>query len=131
MAGLRGARILVIEDNDGIAELLRLCLSDEDALSFRAKDGADALQLLEEGLRPDVLLLDLGLPDMDGGEFITRIRAEGFQMPALLVSGWPEVAARAEDLGLPFLRKPFDLDELAAVLKELVDKRPAARPAGA
>lgn len=120
MTTLKGATVLVVEDNDGIAELLRHSLTDDGVATVYATTGADALQLLDHGVRPDLLLLDLRLPDMDAGALVTEARARGFHIPALLISGWPNAAAVAEEYGLPFLEKPFDLDELADLLTRLL-----------
>jgi DNA-binding NtrC family response regulator len=125
-----GATILVVEDNDGIAQLLRHSLTDDGVLTVHANDGAYALQMLDQGCRPDLLLLDLRLPDMDAGALVAEARARGFHIPALLISGWPNAAAMAEEYGLPFLEKPFDLDELADMLSALLSaESSAAQPA--
>jgi two-component system OmpR family response regulator len=119
-SGLRGVTLLVIEDSASIAELLRLSLSEDGAVVVQAMNGNDALRQLDEGLRPDALILDMLLPDMNGADLLSALMARGMQFPCLLLSGWPEAHRIAQEMGVAFLRKPFDLDELLGKVALLV-----------
>jgi len=120
MAALSGSALLVIEDSASIAELLRLSLADEGAVVHHATHGFDALRRLDAGLRPDALILDLILPDVDGRDLLGAVLDRGLGIPLLLLSGWPGAAAVAEHFGIPLLRKPFDLDELLETVAAMV-----------
>jgi two-component system OmpR family response regulator len=127
MPGLRGVTLLVIEDSASIAELLRLSLSEDGAVLHQAMDGKDALRQLDEGLRPDVLILDMMLPDMNGADVLAALVRKELRFPALLLSGWPEARRIAEELGVVFMSKPFDLDELLDTVAGLVENARVSR----
>ena len=108
-------QILVVEDDRAVASLITTTLETQ-AYKYRlAKNGSEALIEALTG-KPDIMLLDLGLPDMDGVEIITKIRAWS-NMPIIVVSArsedWDKVAAL--DAGADdYLTKPFSVDELLA-----------------
>src|SRR4051794_39121794 len=107
------AQLLVVEDDPAIAAALSDALRDAGHDVRLAGTGADALDELHRGL-PDLILLDLMLPDMDGLAFLRRRERELDGVPVLVVSaagpGW---ATAAQELGAPiFVAKPFDLQVL-------------------
>ena len=110
--------ILVVEDDNAVANLITATLETQDYRYKRANTGAGAVM---EALssKPDVMLLDLGLPDMDGIEVIRKIRSWS-NMPIIVVSARSEdfdkvaaLDAGADD----YLTKPFSVDELLARLR--------------
>ncbi|MBP3484052.1 MAG: response regulator transcription factor [Oscillospiraceae bacterium] len=110
--------ILVVEDDNAVANLITATLETQDYRYKRANTGAVAVM---EALssKPDVMLLDLGLPDMDGIEVIRKIRSWS-NMPIIVVSARSEdfdkvaaLDAGADD----YLTKPFSVDELLARLR--------------
>jgi signal transduction histidine kinase/CheY-like chemotaxis protein len=116
-------RILVVDDNhdtaDSLAMLLRISSSDVRT----AYDGLEALRVAEE-FRPDVALLDIGLPKADGHEVARRLRREpwGKRMCLIAVTGWSEESDRARSGEMGFdhhLVKPLDLALLAELLTAL------------
>ncbi len=122
----RQPRILVIDDDESILNLV------EDALSFdysvsTANDGSRGLDLLV--CEPfDLLILDLGLPELDGVEIIRRLRehTDRKRMPILVVSAYTELRRHVSDLDVDgVLSKPFSLRELERQVSELVP--PAGR----
>jgi PAS domain S-box-containing protein len=124
-AALRGPtfRILVVDDNSDAAESLGMLLEAGGHSVETAYDGLSALQLVEE-FRPDVVLLDLGLPEMDGVEVAGRVRAmpDGRRVHIVAVTGWEqdEDKARASEPGFDgHLTKPIDAQDLAAVFARL------------
>ena len=111
-------QILVVEDDNAVASLIATTLETQDYPHRRAKTGAAALM---EALtcKPDVMLLDLGLPDMDGVEIIEKIRAWS-NMPIIVVSARSEDSDKVEALDAgadDYLTKPFSVDELLARLR--------------
>jgi two-component system KDP operon response regulator KdpE len=122
-----GATILVVEDDDEARAVLVRELGARGYRTHEATDGASALERWEAG-RPDVVLLDLGLPDMDGLEVIRRIRREAMT-PIVILSGRYAEREKVEALERgadDYVTKPFGLDELHARLR--VALRRAAGP---
>lgn len=110
--------ILVVEDDRQISSLYRTMLKMEGYQSIVATKGETALmELMSKS--PDILLLDLGLPDMDGNALIQKVRSFS-DIPILVVSARTEDAdkVKALDLGADdYLSKPFSVDELLARLR--------------
>jgi FixJ family two-component response regulator len=71
--------------------------------------------------------MDLMLPDMNGADLLTALASRGLRLPALLLSGWPEARRVAEENGVAFLRKPFDLNELLDTVAKLVEEARVTR----
>lgn len=111
-------QILIVEDDNAVANLIAATLETQDYTYKRAGNGAEAvMQALS--CKPDVMLLDLGLPDTDGVEIIKKIRSWS-NMPIIVVSARSEdfdkvsaLDAGADD----YLTKPFSVDELLARLR--------------
>ena len=111
-------QILIVEDDNAVANLIAATLETQDYTYKRAGNGTEAvMQALS--CKPDVMLLDLGLPDMDGVEIIKKIRSWS-NMPIIVVSARSEdfdkvsaLDAGADD----YLTKPFSVDELLARLR--------------
>jgi two-component system KDP operon response regulator KdpE len=124
---IRGARILVVDDEPEILRALRTNLAAHGYEVFTAASGAEA-EALYGTRHPDLLLLDLGLPDVDGAELIARLRAHSaVPIVVLSVRGAERDKVRALDLGADdYLTKPFGVDELLARVR--VALRHAARP---
>jgi DNA-binding NtrC family response regulator len=108
--------VLVVEDDNRIADLVEAALQDEGYGVTLAANATEAFAHLATAA-VDVILFDLRLRGMDGREFYDLIRARGIHAPAILMSAWSDVEAVAHSLGVPFLRKPFDLEELVAVVR--------------
>ena len=119
------ARVLVVEDDAEIAGALRRALQLERYDVRLAADGEAALQ--ESNLfRPDAVVLDLGLPRMDGVEVCRRIRQES-QVPILMLTARDGLDARVEGLDSgadDYLVKPFERKELLARLRALLRRHP-------
>ncbi len=127
--------MLVVEDDRSIAALVAATLDAEGHAATLAARGSTALRLLQHDLAPDVVLLDLGLPDMDADEFARRYRALPGPHAPLVVFTAADTATAAEAterLGATgFMAKPFDLDALLALVDRHVPQAlhpPAARP---
>jgi two-component system response regulator QseB len=114
-------RVLLIEDDPELVAMLATLLAEEGYQVDTATDGQRALHL---GLtrRYDVLLLDRGLPALDGLDVLGRLRRGGMTTPALVLSalGTPADRVAGLDAGAEdYLGKPFDIDELLARLRAL------------
>jgi two-component system KDP operon response regulator KdpE len=119
-----GATILIVEDEPPIRRLLRTTLSAQDYRTLEAGTAAEALQAVRHH-RPDLVLLDLGLPDRDGLELIGEIRKLG-PVPIVVLSGRGEEAAKvaALDSGADdYVTKPFGAEELMARLRAALRHR--------
>ncbi|HEX3906321.1 MAG TPA: response regulator [Mycobacteriales bacterium] len=110
--------VLVIDDEASILRALRINLTARDYVVHTASDGTAGLRLASSD-RPDVVILDLGLPDMDGAEVIRGIRGWS-QVPIIVLSAREQEADKvaALDAGADdFVTKPFGMDELLARLR--------------
>jgi len=125
-----GETILVAEDEVQVRSLLRTRLTAEGYTVLAASDGRDALDLLERHAgRIDLLLSDLVMPNLGGRELARRFHQRHPASPVVLMSGYAEEAVAAEgDLGgeAAFVQKPFEMADLAALVRKLLDERPAA-----
>ena len=124
------ARILVVEDEKPIRELLRLHLENE---GYEVVEAADAVvagkMLLAKAWRIDLLFIDAHMPYMTGIDFAAAVIADTTLpvVPIILITGHNELAERADVLGVPCLLKPFTADTLAAAVgKTLAAALPAA-----
>jgi CheY-like chemotaxis protein len=117
----RVRRVLIVEDDDAIGSLVQQALLDEGGYEVRrAGDGVEALEVLG-GWRPDVIVLDLMMPRMDGWRFREeqRRRAIADDVPVLVASASRRVDSLDAGFAAAVIRKPFDLDELIRRVDEL------------
>ncbi len=120
--------ILLVEDDDRVAAALRPALHRHGITTTRLSAGRGAVDHLAD---VDVVLLDLGLPDIDGGDVCRAIR-EISQVPIIIVSARGEVDDRIQGLHLgadDYLVKPYDIGELLARVDAVVRRGRAAAPA--
>ena len=104
-------RVLVVDDDASIRELLSTALEDDGYEVVPAINGADALSVCERW-RPDVIVLDLMMPVMDGWTFAKRLR-ERDEIPIVVLSAANDLARHAKTIGAAdVVGKPFDLDQL-------------------
>lgn len=118
---MKPSRILVVDDEAPLVKLLRSCLRTEGYDVIAALNGADALDMMEREV-PDLIILDLMMPVMDGVEFLRRMR-EWSQTPVLVLSGRQNQQNKVEclDMGADdYLAKPFGVDELLARIRAIL-----------
>ena len=115
--GATGQTVLVVEDDPAILDLLAEALTDEGYAVARAEDGVAALEAIQRQ-PPDLVVADVHLPRLDGGQLVRRLRESGIS--AILLSGDPNWARTP---GVAFVAKPFDLDHLLTVVARLLEGR--------
>jgi len=117
---VRTATILIVEDESDIQATLRLSLEVDGYDVVAASSAGDALRALERSV-PDLILLDITLPEVSGWDLLTTLRADRrfASLPIIVLSGLPneEVSVRASALGAGHLSKPFDVKALGDTVR--------------
>ncbi|GAA6755693.1 transcriptional regulator [Thermus sp. 2.9] len=116
-------RILLVEDDPQVGELVKRFLEKEGLSVVWARAGREALREAFEGEKPDLVVLDRGLPDMEGLEVLKALRDLDPLLPVLLLTGRADEDSRVEGLlegADDYLGKPFSLKELLARIKALL-----------
>ena len=111
-------KILVIDDEPPIRKLLRMGLSTQGYEILDASNGKIALEMLKEN--PDLVILDLGLPDIQGHELLRMIRGRNDAVPIIVLSSRGDEAGKVQALDLgadDYITKPFGMDELLARMR--------------
>lgn len=119
-------RILIIEDDEPLRALLRRGLCEDGYIVDALSDGRDCDEYLA-GTHYDAMVLDLNLPLEDGLSILQRVRAQGHQLPVLILTardGPSDVVAGLDAGADDYLRKPFAFDELEARLRSLARRPP-------
>jgi two-component system KDP operon response regulator KdpE len=114
-------RVLVVDDEPPIRKLLRMGLTSQGYQIMEAPDGKTALALLAQN--PDLIILDLGLPDIQGLELLRILRGRNERVPILVLSSRGDEARKVEALDLgadDYVTKPFGMDELLARMRAAV-----------
>lgn len=117
-------RVLLVEDDDAVRQLVRVTLEMNDYEVIEAKDGLEGLLLMDLH-HPDVVVLDLMMPDVGGERMLAQLKStqETKKTPVVIITGKPEVAP--EVVGLVgkenFFPKPFDPDAVIARVKALAE----------
>ena len=112
--------VLIVEDDADLREMMAQLLTLEGFQSETVANGRDALKYLQEGPRPDLILLDLMMPVMDGWEFRKRQQSDPSlaDVPVIVLSALDQAQARTSDLdGVAFLKKPLDFDRLLELVR--------------
>lgn len=124
---LRGANevVLVVEDEDVVRLLVVEVLSDLGYRALEAADGASALRILQSAQRVDLLVTDIGLPDLNGRQVADAGREKRPALKILFMTGYAETAASSAFLGedMQIISKPFTMDKLATKIREIVESR--------
>jgi two-component system OmpR family response regulator len=124
-------RVLVVEDEPKMAELLRRGLHEEGLVADVALSGAVALQRVAD-TKYDVIVLDVMLPDISGIAVCRQLRADGVWSPVLILTARDDIQDRVAGLDAgadDYLVKPFAFDELLARIRALLRRGTAERPA--
>jgi DNA-binding response OmpR family regulator len=122
-----GPVVLLVDDDEGIRRTVGAGLELEGFSVVPASSGRPALEAAER-IEPDVILLDLSMPDLDGLEVLNRLRERGDDVPVCVLSARDEVDDRVRGLQAgadDYVVKPFALEEVVARLHALLRRRPA------
>ncbi len=115
---MAGERVLVVDDEPYIVDLLDELLDDEGYHVQRANDGIAALEEIERH-PPDLILADVMMPRLDGLKLASRLRDRGDRTPIILMSA----AVTPRDASYAFIAKPFDIDEMLGLVADMLDDR--------
>ncbi|MFV0493713.1 response regulator transcription factor [Mycobacterium sp.] len=118
------ARVLVVDDENNIVELLSASLKFQGFEVHSASSGTQALDVALE-VRPDAVILDVMMPGMDGLEVLRRLRADGIDAPALFLSARDSLQDKLAGLTLggdDYVTKPFSLEEVVARLRVILKR---------
>ncbi len=126
----RGPRLLVVDDAEGIRTYLANLLELRGYQVDTAGDGRSAIALIESGAAPEVVILDVMMPGIDGLETLRRIRAIDAELPVVMLSvvGKASTIVGAMQLGaVDYINKPFEEEELDAILSKWIERRSLER----
>jgi signal transduction histidine kinase len=118
-----GELVLVVEDEAGLRRLVSEILDRKGYQVRIAHDGLDALELLDGGLVPDLVVTDVVMPRMGGPQLVAAMVERGWQLPVLFISGYPDDAQLPDDDRCSFLAKPFAPDALLAAVSGALARR--------
>lgn len=127
------ATVLLVEDDPKVASFLKKGLGREGFQMEWASTGTEAIARLDRG-GVDVLVLDLGLPDIDGLEVLRRTRERGMDIPVIVVTGRSDPRDRGIAMGLGvgiYLTKPFRWTEFLTAVRAAVEQTSSAPPGDA
>src|SRR5580693_4796511 len=111
-------KVLIVDDEPPIRKLLRLGLRTRGYKLLEASDGKTSLRLLSQN--PDLIILDLELPDVEGLELLRKIRGRDHRVPIIVLSNHGSEAGKVEALdhgANDYVTKPFGMDELLARIR--------------
>ena len=126
-------QVLIVDDERSIVDILRYNLEKNDMTAVCAYDGAEGLRLARE-CDPDVILLDVMLPEMDGFEVCRTLRAEGNNVPIIMITAREEETDKVFGLELgadDYITKPFSMRELLARVRTNMRRAASMAPAAA
>ena len=113
-------KILIVDDDPAIVDAMMELLTAFDVNVLTANNGPEALAKIENGIRPDFLVSDYNMPDMNGVELITKIRAKyNEDLPAVIMTGETS-AEKIDDTNLPnftVLYKPININQLLSMIE--------------
>jgi DNA-binding response OmpR family regulator len=122
----KGRKILIVEDDEKVLDFLTRLLTTKGYSTVSADQGSQAIHLASIA-RPDMVILDLGLPDCSGIEVLGQLKAmdEAIQVIILTGYGSQKAVRDAMELGaFDFLTKPFEIGELCAVIQKAISSEP-------
>lgn len=116
--------VLSVDDEEDFRVTLGILLTLEGLSVAQAASGTQAIEMLLGGLDPAVVLLDCRMPGLSGPETLERMRAHGFDMPAVLISADGQAIVLARQQGFAdSLAKPLEIDVLVSILRSLMGPR--------
>jgi DNA-binding response OmpR family regulator len=122
----RNQTILIVEDDREVLDLLIRILSSKGYTAMKEERGSEALHIAAR-IRPDLVILDLNLPDCNGIEVLDRLKAIDETIQVIILTGYGSqeaVRSAMENGAFDFLTKPFEIHELCAVVREALTSGP-------
>lgn len=125
-------RILVVDDERTIRELVCEVLADEGYEVVGASNGAEALTALEQDGSFALVVLDMWMPVMNGWQFAAEVAGRGVSLPIVVMTAAREARHRAEEIGaVGYIGKPFDVDQFIEAVETAIRHGEASRDNGA
>ena len=124
--GVRAGRILVVDDDKAVREVIAAMLAPANCECREATSGMDALAMLESGEEFDLMLTDLMMPDLDGITLLERSKDKYPLMPVVIVTAVYDISVALAAIrcgALDYLTKPFECDPLLAVVRRALEHR--------
>ena len=122
------SRILVVDDEPSLVDVLAALLTDEGHTVQTANDGRLALEVMADEL-PDLLITDVMMPRLDGWSLLASVRERSPALPVIVISAVDRRQARERKIFMTdhtvFLRKPFDIDALLTLVERLTGSHPS------
>ncbi len=117
--------ILVVDDDHNLRQIIQWVLEEEGYTVATAIDGKEAVELAI-AQQPALLVLDMGLPLLSGNEVAAQVRSHyGIDIPVMLITADGHIEEKSRQVGVSsFLRKPFEIDDLVAAVKQALKLRP-------
>ena len=122
------AKILIADDDPHIRDVVRFALQQAGMDVCEAKDGAEALSAAAS-MGPDLIVLDVGMPEMDGRELTTQLKQISPHTPVIMMTGWGKMMRGEEEIRAPvdvLISKPPRMAELQKALRDVFLARPKA-----
>ena len=120
---LMSESVLIVEDDPAIAAALGRFLDNAGYSTTSATNGKEALDVLQRGVRPSVVLVDLMMPLMSGWELVECLNRDDTlsQIPVVIMSAYPKLVGQAKlrAMNLPFLEKPIHFEELLGTIRNV------------
>jgi two-component system, chemotaxis family, chemotaxis protein CheY len=114
------APILVVDDDEGILDVVLMTLDFEGYSTRSARDGAEALAIIEQE-RPGLVLLDMRMPVLDGWGFARALKERGIHIPIVVMTAAQDARRWAEEIGADaYVEKPFDLRKLVQTVEKVL-----------
>ena len=118
--------ILVVDDNADLVASTAVLLETAGYTAIRANSAREAVDLLDEVKRIDLVLSDVRMPDVDGFDLLRVLRHRFPSLPIILMSGLPVTPDDVVPAGATILRKPFDVAQLEEAIKRKLPARPSS-----
>jgi two-component system, sensor histidine kinase ChiS len=119
------ASVLIVDDDELFLGALETSFMTAGYSTASVSTGQEALNVLQQGELPSIVLVDLMLPKMSGWELIERIQRDATfcQIPIVVMSGYPKMVSAGKLRGVPFVEKPFRFEELLATIGRVARPR--------
>ena len=121
---MAGEKILIVEDDVNIAAMVDTMMRENGYLTTIAYDGVSGLELAMKE-RPDLILLDLRLPQMSGMQLLYELHEQQLNIPVIVATAWSseELAVQSLRMGVKdYIKKPFSLEELSEVIERALEE---------